>query len=344
MNENLDQLKVVDLTDTEQSIDSKTLQSLKKVSEKIQKTIDTVDSYRTKVEGLQPPIVKDQPWYKFTFGKASVKEVNKVMKEFYEFVQHTFKMVATSQNSQNENDMNICRLIGCLAMAEANLYEQLSNIASEVNNLSTEDEDSAKKLKELEESFIQSVEDSTIDSAKKAEQMKRLLDYVTLFAESKTKKIRSISLTISEIKRKLDMYSSNQDEWIKKAKDVHNNLNDKSQRLEEIINKLKEKLNDLDKAYKELSCAIAEVRKKQDERINNLYASIKSLEMIINETMNEHKTIIESQNKTIEMLLNSIKDTNDRIKNSKVKVNIAIGIGITTVVFLMGIIGYMISQ
>ena len=213
----MDFSKIQPLVHKDQFENVEKIHSLQKVSEEIQQTIDVVDSYKRQLESLQPPVVNGEPWYKFSFGKASVTEVNKVMKSFSDFVQKTFKLVALVQNFQNENDINICRLVGLLAIVEANSYEKLQDLASEMKDLSTEDEESAKQLKELEKSFLQSLDDSAIDSSKKEEQMSRLIDYVTMFAQSKTKKIRSISLSLSEIKKKLDEYCSTQDQWIENA-------------------------------------------------------------------------------------------------------------------------------
>ncbi|MBQ9204496.1 MAG: hypothetical protein IJ155_09675 [Prevotella sp.] len=218
MTDNIDISKVRPLVNTDQSVNVESIHSLKKVSEEIQQAIDVVDAYKRKLDSLQPPVVNGEPWYKFSFGKASVKEVNIVMKSFSDFVQKTFKLVATIQEFQNENDMNICRLVGLLAIAEANSYEKLDGIASQMKELSTEDEESARQLKELEKSFLQSLDDSAIDSIKKEEQMSRLMDYIALFTESRTRKIRSISLSLSEIKTKLDEYCTTQDYWIEDTK------------------------------------------------------------------------------------------------------------------------------
>ena len=130
MTEKIDIVKAKSLVQTERLVNVETMHSLKKVSEEIQQAMDVVDTYKRKVETLCPPVVNGEPWYKFSFGKASVTEVNKVMESFSEFVQETFKLVATSQNFQNENDMNICRLIGLLAIAEGNSYEKLNDIGS----------------------------------------------------------------------------------------------------------------------------------------------------------------------------------------------------------------------
>lgn len=178
---------------------------LKNVCEEINQVVDIVDNYKKEIEEAKPPVVNGEPWYKFPFGKASVEEVNKALKNFSDFVQHTFKLVAFCQNLQNENDVNICRLIGLLAIAEANAYEELESLASMMNDFSVEDAESVEKLKKLEEQFIQSLSDSSIENDKKEEQMSRLVDYVTLFAESKTKKIRSISISLSNLRSRLSI-------------------------------------------------------------------------------------------------------------------------------------------
>lgn len=281
MTDNMDFSKIQPLVHKDQFENVEKIHSLQKVSEEIQQTIDVVDSYKRQLESIQPPVVNGEPWYKFSFGKASVTEVNKVMKSFSDFVQKTFKLVALVQNFQNENDINICRLVGLLAIVEANSYEKLQDLASEMKDLSTEDEESAKQLKELEKSFLQSLDDSAIDSSKKEEQMSRLIDYVTLFAQSKTKKIRSISLSLSEIKKKLDEYCSTQDQWIENAnkkinlweEEANNNF---AESQEKFISQSKE----------QTSQALDALAKKRDDDImaiqNELRAFLNKTEELVN--------------------------------------------------------------
>lgn len=287
----MDFSKIQPLVHKDQFENVEKIHSLQKVSEEIQQTIDVVDSYKRQLESLQPPVVNGEPWYKFSFGKASVTEVNKVMKSFSDFVQKTFKLVALVQNFQNENDINICRLVGLLAIVEANSYEKLQDLASEMKDLSTEDEESAKQLKELEKSFLQSLDDSAIDSSKKEEQMSRLIDYVTLFAQSKTQKIRSISLSLSEIKKKLDEYCSTQDQWIENAnkkinlweEEANNNF---AESQEKFISQSKE----------QTSQALDALAKKRDDDImaiqNELRAFLNKTEELVNENLakTEEKT------------------------------------------------------
>jgi ElaB/YqjD/DUF883 family membrane-anchored ribosome-binding protein len=291
MTDNMDFSKIRPLVHKDQFENVEKIHSLQKVSEEIQQTIDVVDSYKRQLESLQPPVVNGEPWYKFSFGKASVTEVNKVMKSFSDFVQKTFKLVALVQNFQNENDINICRLVGLLAIVEANSYEKLQDLASEMKDLSTEDEESARQLKELEKSFLQSLDDSAIDSTKKEEQMSRLIDYVTLFAQSKTKKIRSISLSLSEIKKKLDEYCSTQDQWIENAnkkinlweEEANNNF---AESQEKFISQSKE----------QTSQALDALAKKRDDDImaiqNELRAFLNKTEELVNENLakTEEKT------------------------------------------------------
>lgn len=297
MTDNIDISKAKSLVHADQPEKIDNVHSLQKVSEEIQQTIDVVDSFRRKVNSLQPPIVNGKPWYKFSFGKASVTEVNNAMESFSKFVQESFKLVATTQNLQNENDMNICRLVGLLAIVEANSYEKLQDLASEMKDLSTEDEESARQLKELEKSFLQSLDDSAIDSTKREEQMSRLIDYVTLFAQSKTKKIRSISLSLSEIKTKLDKYCTTQDNWIENAnkiiiswqKEVSNNLTESQKKFisqskdqtSQALNTLAKKREDDTKAIQNELKAFLDKTKglvkenlaKTEERTNDLVKS-----------------------------------------------------------------------
>ena len=280
----MDFSKIQPLVHKDQFENVEKIHSLQKVSEEIQQTIDVVDSYKRQLESLQPPVVNGEPWYKFSFGKASVTEVNKVMKSFSDFVQKTFKLVALVQNFQNENDINICRLVGLLAIVEANSYEKLQDLASEMKDLSTEDEESARQLKELEKSFLQSLDDSAIDSSKKEEQMSRLIDYVTMFAQSKTKKIRSISLSLSEIKKKLDEYCSTQDQWIENAnkkinlweEEVYNNF---AESQEKFISQSKEQTS---QALNTLA------KKREDDTIaiqNELKFFLDKTEGLVNENL-----------------------------------------------------------
>lgn len=284
MTDNMDFSKIKPIVHTDQYVNVDNIHSLQKVSEEIQQAIDVVNHYKKKLNSLQPPVVNGEPWYKFSFGKASVTEVNKVMKSFSDFVQDTFKLVATAQNFQNENDMNICRLVGLLAIVEANSYEKLQDLASEMKELSTEDEESARQLKELEKSFLQSLDDSAIDSTKKEEQMSRLIEYVTLFAQNKTKKIRSISLSLSEIKKKLDEYCTTQDQWIENAnkkinlweEEVNNNF---AESQEKFISQSKEQTSlALSEFQKEAEHKTTEIQEQTNgfiENQNALYTKMK---------------------------------------------------------------------
>lgn len=178
---------------TEDLIGIKNKKSLKNVYEEIQQAIDVVERTKDDIKNAQIPHINGKPWYKFSFGKASVEEVNTALKTFSDFVIENLRLIAVAQGFQNENDQSICRLIGLLAIAEANTY-------SKINDLSTEDEASAEQLKRLQEEFEKSIENSKIDCSKKGEQMNLLIDYITCFTESKTKKIRSITLELSELK------------------------------------------------------------------------------------------------------------------------------------------------
>ena len=275
MTDNTNISKVRSLVHTDQLENIDNIHSLQKVSEDIQEAMNSVNNYKDQINSLQPPLVNGEPWYKLSFGKASVEEVNKVLKIFSDFVQNSFKMVATTQEKQNENDLNICRLVGLLAIAEANSYDKLQDLTSEMKDLSTEDEESARQLKELEKSFLQSLNDSAIDGSKKEEQMSRLIDYVTLFAQSKTKKIRSISLKLSEIKTKLDEYGTSQDKWIENAnnkiisweKETNSNF---AESLEKFISQTKEQTSlTLSEFQKEAKQKTAEIQEQTDGFIEN---------------------------------------------------------------------------
>lgn len=340
-----------------QLVDVNTMHSLQKVSEEIQQVMDVVDSYKRKVDSLQPPIVDGEPWYKFAFGKASVTAVNKVMESFSTFVQDTFKMVALTQNLQNENDMNICRLIGLLAMAEANSYEKLNGLASDLKDLSTEDEKSARQLKELEKSFLQSLDDSEIDSTKKEEQMSRIIDYVTLFAENKTKKIRSISLSLSEIKAKLDKYCTKQDNWIVDTKEkitfwqeeVNDSLEETKRLLHEnLCNIIKVKLDQLDDSLIQMKKSLAEYTAKQEEKINIELKSqkekIETSSKAVEEKILEYKSVIKNQTITILEQNELIKKQNEKILSLRKKNNLAIFMGFILYILMFSVILFVVTR
>ena len=71
MTDNMDFSKIQPLDHKDQFENVEKIHSLQKVSEEIQQTIDVVDSYKRQLESLQPPVVNGEPWYKFSFGKAS---------------------------------------------------------------------------------------------------------------------------------------------------------------------------------------------------------------------------------------------------------------------------------
>lgn len=349
MTDNIDISKTFSLAHYNQLENMGTTQSLQKVKEEIQQAIDVVDSYNRKVDSLEPPMVNGEPWYKMSFGKASVAEVNKAFESFSAFVQETFKMVAKSQNFQSENDMNICRLIGLLAIAEAKSYEQLNVLSSELKDLSTEDEKSAKQLKELGESFMQSLNDATIDSKKKEEQMTRIIDYVALFAETKTKKIRSITLTLSEIQVKLEKYCTTQDNWVSEAKEaisswqevVNANFSETKHQLFETINNVtKEKHAQIDKNFASMKESFVEYITKQENKIaqeqkkqnEKLDASTK----VVEEKIEEYKSIIENQTNTIATQTELLKSQNELIGSLRKKINVALLIGVAALISTIG--------
>lgn len=354
MIENIDISKARSLVHTDQDQKIENMHSLQKVSEEIQQAMDVVDYLRNKVNSLQPPIVNGKPWYKFSFGKASVTEVNDAMESFSKFVQGTFKMVAATQDLQNENDMNICRLIGLLAITEANSYEKLQSLASDVKDLSTEDEESARQLKELEKSFLQSLDDSATDSTKKEEQMSRLIDYVTLFAQSKTQKIRSISLNLSEIKTKLDKYCADQDHWVENANnrisswqdEINKNLAETKKQLQETLQNIsKEKFDQLDDNFAKMKIHLAESIAKQDEKIGQELklqnVKIDDSTKTIDDKIKEYKSIIDKQTNTIETQNESIKSQNEVIASLHKRVNLALTIVVVAIFTMIGFLLYI---
>ena len=345
MTDNIDISKAMSRIQSNQLLNDDTLHSLQKVSEEIQQTIDVVDFYKRKVEQLRPPIINGEPWYKFSFGKASVTEVNAVMESFSKFVQETFKMVATSQNFQNENDMNICRLVGLLAMAEANSYERLNNIASDIKDMSKEDEESARQLKELEKSFLQSLDDSAMDCEKKEQQMMRLIDYIMKFAENKSKRILSISLNLSEIKDKLDRYCATQDNWVTEAKDaisswqkdVNNSLEEVMSQTRNVMeNIVEDKLCQLDDNFNKMTKRFTEYIAEQEKKINQEQTVIKSLEKDVEDRIEDYDSIIKNQTAAILSQNKQIEKQNEMIRTLRKKVNITLFVGVIAFMLMIG--------
>ena len=336
-------------------VDINTMHSLQKVSEDIQQTMDSVESYKHKIESLEPPMVNERPWYKLDFGKASVEEVNKALESFSKFVQETFKLSATIQNCQNENDMNICRLLALLALAESNAYSKLEEVSAEIKDLSTEDEESAKQLKELEDSFLQSLNDSAIDSSKKEEQMARLIEYITLFAESKTKKIRSISLNLSEIKSKLDQYCSVQDNWVTKTngiisswqEEIAKNLNDTFEQLKESILRISsEKNSQIDKQFAQLNTKCVQIiedhRCKLEQDINSQKERVDASLKIAEQKVAEYKNIIDKQENALSIMSQSIERQNKIIGEIKSKASSTIIVAVVSALTAVCCLTYMI--
>lgn len=356
MTNNIDFSKTRTLVCSDQLVNVETIHSLQKVSEEIQQAMDVVDVYKKKVEDLQPPIVNGEPWYKLPFGKASVSEINKTLESFSSFVQETFKTIAAAQNLQNENDMNICRLIGLLAMAEANSYEKINGIASDIKELCTEDEESARHFKKLEELFLNSLDDSANDSTKKEEQMSRLVDYVTCFAEKKTKKIREISLRLSEIKEKLNKYCVTQDSWIEEAKsridswqqEINKNLTETKDHLFTTSqNTIKEKIEELDDYFRKMTDSVEDAITKQDvkiaQEIKQQNEKNETSYNAVDDKITEYKSIIDGQNKSIKDQNRMIQEQCATISSLAKKVNFALSICAISIVSLVGVLFYFIA-
>lgn len=323
--------------------------TLNKVSEDIQQSLDMVEDYRKKVESLSVPLINNQPWWKFNFGKASVGEVNDVMKSFSNYVQETFKMIAVSQRKQNTNDMNICRLLGLLAMAEAESYKKLNRISADIVELSSEDEESANKLKELEASFLQSLNDTAIDSSKKEEQMSCLIDYITLFAESKTKKIRSISLSLSTIKSQLDKYCSTQDNWVEQSKEIiaswQNEINEQlkqtqKQTKEAILNITNSKTAQLDELFETLKCSL--LQSSEEQRASIALATkhqTQKIDLAIQNMDNailDYKLLADKQTQIMEEQSRLIKQQNENIQSLKGKTLLSLTVSVIAIASAVG--------
>lgn len=302
MSNNIHNSKTKSLVNANNLVDVETTHSLQKVSNEIQQVVDVVDYYKRKIETLQPPVVNGEPWYKFSFGKASVKEVNKAMESFSSFVLETFGLVAKCQNLQNENDMNMCRLIGLLAMAEANSYTKILDLSSEVKDLSTEDEESARQLRELEQSFLQSIEDSETDNAIKEQQMSRLIDYVTLFAESKTKKIRNISLSISKLENQFSLLESNQSTWQNNSKKEFENLKTDIQ-------------NKIIRTKKDYESLLQDFSTQEKQRINTEFNQLRlNIQTNLEKQKNIISEAIEAQNNAVRLLQSALEEENEKTK------------------------------
>lgn len=342
---------VNEFKDANSMVPSQSKLSLKKVSEEIQQSMDMVEAYRKKVESLSVPLINNQPWWKFNFGKASVDDVNDVLKSFSDYVQETFKLLVVSQRMQNENDMNICRLLGMLAMAEAESYEKLKQISADIVELSNEDEESANKLKELETSFLQSLNDSAIDGSKKEEQMSRLIDYITLFAESKNKKIRSISLSLSKINSRLEKYCSTQDNWIEQSrelislwqKEINEQLSQTQNQIEEtILTITKSQTVQLDEHFETLKCSL--VQSSEEQRASIALASehqAKKVDLALQKMDNvilDYKLLVDNQTQIIEGQSRLINQQNENIQSLKRKVWLSLTISFIAIASAVGTI------
>ena len=277
------------------------------------------------------------------------------MENFSTFVQDTFKLVATSQNFQNENDMNICRLLGLLAIAEAKSYSKLQDLSSEIKELSTEDEESAKQLELLQNAFLNSLNESAEESTKKEEQLSRLIDYVTLFAETKTRKLRSITLNLSEIKKKLDEYCSSHDKWAEDMQKAVSSWQDKvskglskeNKQLEDSIKDITAtKLIQIDKNYEQLKTKIQKRYEEQETKLTHEVErqkiEIKEFLKSANDKMIDFKSaiekqtrIIEDQNNSIITLVNQVSALDKKYKYALIASTISIILSVGCVVFTL---------
>lgn len=329
--------------------------SLKVVSEEIQQTVGAIDNYKRKIENLNVPMVNGEPWYKLSFGKASVKEVNSTMKTFSDYVQDIFRMIAVSQNMQNKNDQNICKLVGLLAIAEANSYKQIYELTDSVNTLSTEDKESIHRLKDLEKSFLASIDESSTDNAKKEEQMSRLIEYVALFTDSKTKKIRSIILDLAQLNTKLGEYCNTQDNWISNANDtiskwkadVMNSVTEANKQLRQTtLEMIEEKISQLDVMFsdaKEHSAKVFdELYKHVSENIVLQNDKIVTSATTIACFIKDSKDVVDNQNKTIEVLAETINNQNNIIATLQKKTTYILYTMIMFVLVLFGCIMYFL--
>lgn len=319
-------------------VNEENVRSLERVSEEIQQTIDTVNAYKRDIESLEPPTVNGEPWYKFSFGKASVTEVNKALGDFAEFVQKTFKLIAVVQNFQNENDMNICRLLGLLAMAEANAYSKITDTNAKINKLTTEDEDSAKRLKDLGDRFLKSLDDNAKDSGKKEKQMKNLINYVIAYSDEKTKSLRSITLTLSDVKEK-------QDGWIHDCesrlftweKDLEKEIEKEKEELGITINKecgegLKVVEDNFERLKRDFNQTVTEQQESLRQAIKSLNEEIEGCKNDIEDKLKEEVTIVSNQNRLIEEMRACITEQNNKIKSLQTKSIIAVLAAIIAIV------------
>lgn len=287
------------LVETAQSVDFRNVHSLKKVTEEINKTIGAVNEYEKSIKKMTPPLVNGEPWYKLAFGKASVTEVNKALESFSKFVQDTFKLVASSQQLQNENAINICQLIGMLAIAEKKSFDDLNKLAADLNALSTEDEHAAQQLKKFELDFLQSIEDASKDNITKEEQMSRLIDYITAFTESKTKKLHNITLTLSRINSRLNSNEILTERYGEDFSSFESAIISLYTKLIEVDNKIQESINSsieqlvvsqetkLDDFRKEIQGSLARFVQERSEFIEQYRKKFESLDADIS-TISKH--------------------------------------------------------
>ena len=221
--------------------------------------------------------------------------------------------------------------------------------------MSTEDEESAKQLELLQNSFLNSLNESAEESTKKEEQLSRLIDYVTLFAETKTRKLRSITLNLSEIKKKLDEYCSSHDKWAEDMQKAVSSWQDKvskglskeNKQLEDSIKDITAtKLIQIDKNYEQLKTKIQKRYEEQETKLTHEVErqkiEIKEFLKSANDKMIDFKSaiekqtrIIEDQNNSIITLVNQVSALDKKYKYALIASTISIILSVGCVVFTL---------
>ena len=221
--------------------------------------------------------------------------------------------------------------------------------------MSTEDEESAKQLEILQNSFLNSLNESAEESIKKEEQMSRLIDYVTLFAETKTRKLRSITLNLSEVKKKLDEYCSSHDKWAEDMQmaisswqdKVSKGLSEENKQLEDSIKDITAtKLSQIDENYEQLKTRILKRYEEQETKLTHEVErqkiEIKEFLKSANDKMIDFKSAIEKQTRTIEdqnnsiiTLVNQVSALDKKYKYALIASTISIILSVGCMVFML---------
>ena len=195
--------------------------SLDNVNERIAMAMYDVKAYSNLLESNNTPPSLEKKWYQLSVVK--VKELNKTLNVFHDFVYRSFNLVKCVLDAQNENTKNICDLICLIAAGEAHLYGQLKD-------LTVIDQEDIEKLKILEKRFLESLELNKEDKETTHKQFERLIDYTQAVETVKNKWIRGLEVKIN------DVYNSIDHDIEKAITDLESTINCDRKKHEDSIN------------------------------------------------------------------------------------------------------------